>query len=330
MGNRALILAPFSAKALEVLGSSLPLTYESWTDTRRLYAPEELSDRINREDVSVLVVDADFVFEEVFQNAWPLRFLGVCRNGLDHVDLESATVHGVAVVNTPGRNAQSVAELTMGLILSLARSIPQLDTYVKTGAWDNPVEPYVSRRGLELHGKTLGLIGLGSIGRAVSKLARAFGMRVLAHDPYVDQAANGVTLTGLADVLVEADIVSIHTSGSQNGIPLLDGERLARMKPGAYLVNTASYSVVEEGALVEGLRSGRIAGVAMDVHRAHPIPPDSPLLGMPNVILTPHTGGATDGTVERHSSMMVQEIQRFLQGQRPRHLANGEVWDGRE
>ena len=101
------------------------------------------------------------------------------------------------------------------------------------------------------------------------------------------------------------------------------------MRPGAYLVNTASYSVVDEAALVEGLRTGRIAGAALDVHRAHPIPPDSPLLGMRNVVLTPHTGGATDGTVERHSSMMVDEIQRYLQGTRPIHLVNGEVWDSR-
>ena len=328
MPSRALILAPFSSDALDTLGASLPVIYESWTDTRRLYAPDELSERIVREDVGVLVVEADFVFEEMFQGAGPLRFLGVCRNGVDHVDLESATRHGVAVVNTPGRNAQAVAELTMGLVLSLARGIPRLDGYVKTGAWDNPVEPYVSMRGIELSGKTLGLIGLGAVGSSVSTLAGAFGMRVMACDPYVD-ARPGVTLAALDEVLSASDVVSVHTSGSPDGGPLLDEERLRKMRPGAYLVNTASYSVVDEAALVEGLRTGRIAGAALDVHRAHPIPPDSPLLRMPNVVLTPHTGGATDGTVKRHSSMMVDDIQRFLQGKRPMHLVNGEVWNGR-
>ena len=150
----------------------MPVIYESWMDTRRLHAPDELSRRIVQEDVGVLVVEADFVFEEVFQDGGPLRFLGVCRSAVDHVDLESATRHGVAVVNTPGRNAQAVAELTMGLILSLARRIPQMDGYVKAGAWDNPVGPYVSMRGVELRGKTLGLVGLGAIGGAVSQAGR--------------------------------------------------------------------------------------------------------------------------------------------------------------
>ena len=164
------------------------------------------------------MVEADFVFEEMFQGAGPLRFLGVCRNGVDHVDLESATRHGVAVVNTPGRNAQAVAELTMGLVLSLARGIPRLDGYVKTGAWDNPVEPYVSMRGIELSGKTLGLIGLGAVGSSVSTLAGAFGMRVMACDPYVD-ARPGVTLAALDEVLSASDVVSVHTSGSPDGGP---------------------------------------------------------------------------------------------------------------
>ena len=328
MGSRALILAPFSREALDILGASLPVIYESWMDTRRLYAPDELSERIVREDVGMLVVEADFVFEEVFQEAGPLRFLGVCRNSVDHVDLESATRHGVAVVNTPGRNAQAVAELTMGLILSLARRIPQMDNYVKTGAWDNPVEPYVSMRGMELSGKTLGLIGLGAVGGSVSRLAGAFGMGVVAYDPYVGPR-EGAALAALDEVLSASDVVSVHTSGSSpNGKPLLDEERLSKMKPGAYLVNTASHSAVDEAALVEGLRTGHIAGAALDVHRAHPIPPDSPLLGISNVLLTPHTGGATDGTVERHSSMMVDEIQRYLQGKRPIHLVNGDVWNG--
>ena len=328
MGSRALVLAPFSGEALDALGAVMPVIYESWMDTRRLHAPDELSRRIVQEDVGVLVVEADFVFEEVFQDGGPLRFLGVCRSAVDHVDLESATRHGVAVVNTPGRNAQAVAELTMGLILSLARRIPQMDGYVKAGAWDNPVGPYVSMRGVELRGKTLGLVGLGAIGGAVSRLAGAFGMRVAAYDPYVG-AREGVTLAGLDEVLSASDVVSVHTSGaSPNGGPLLDEERLRRMRPGAYLVNTASHSVVDEAALVEGLRSGRIAGAALDVHRSHPIPPDSPLLGIPNVLLTPHVGGATDGTVERHSSMMVDDIQRYLQGKRPAHLVNGDVWDG--
>ena len=141
MSAGALILAPFSPDALRALSGSLAVTYESWTDTRRLYSPSELAQRLDGEGISVLVIEADFVFDDVFSESSSLRFLGVCRNSLDHVDLEAATEHGVTVVNAPGRNATAVAELTLGLLLALARGIPRLDCYVKAGWWADPVEP---------------------------------------------------------------------------------------------------------------------------------------------------------------------------------------------
>ena len=328
-GHAALVLAPFSEDALEALKRLLRVTYESWTDTRKLYSPDDLSRRLNREGFSVLVVEADFVFEEVFQGANGLKMLGVCRNNLDHVDLEAATEHGVAVVNTPGRNAQGVAELTLGLMISLARGICDHDKYVKNGKWESPVEPYISMRGVELKGKTLGIIGLGSIGRIVARLGRAFGMRVLAYDPWteVKRAPKGTALLEtLEEVVQGADFLSVHASDSPDTVGLLDRRRLSLMKPGAYILNTAAYSIIEEGALVEGLQSGRIAGAALDVHRTHPITPTSPLLKLKNVVLVPHIGGATDGTVELQSWTMVDEIGRFLRGTRPRHLVNRDIW----
>ena len=333
VSEAVLVLVPFSQDALETLGHTLKVTNESWTDTGRLYSPQELSQRINTEGISILIVEADFVFDEVFQQSRPLKFLGVCRNGLDHIDVEAATEHGVAVVNTPGRNAQAVAELTIGLMLSLSRGIPHLDGYVKGGRWENPVEPYVSMRGVELRGKTLGIIGLGSIGRVVARLGRAFGMRVLAYDPYagiLGRRKAGTLLETLEQVLKLSDFLSIHAPGTPDTEGLLDKRRLGLMKAGSYIINTAAYPVIEEAALVEYLKSGHIAGAALDVHRTHPILPTSPLLNLQNVILSPHIGGATDGTVERHSWMMVEEIGRFLQGRRPRHLVNREVWRRRE
>ena len=325
----ALVLAPFSGEALKVLGCSVPVTYESWTDTRRLHSPDELVQRINEEGIGIVVVEADFLFDEVFEGARPLRFVGVCRNSVDHVDVASATEHNVAVVNAPARNAEAVAELTIGLMLSLARSIPYLDRQVKDGRWEDPVGPYADMRGLELQGKTLGIIGLGAVGRTVSKLGSAFGMRVLACDPYVaapGKVVAGATLVTLEDVLGSADFLSIHTPDTPETAGLLDKRRLGMMKPGSYIINSAAYSVIEEAALVEHLGSGHLAGAALDVHRAHPVPPSSPLLKLENVILTPHIGGATDGTIERHSRIMVEEIGRFLDGRRPRHLVNPEVW----
>ena len=329
MANSALVLAPFSRGSLQALSLSIPVKYESWMDTRRLYAPEELAERINSEGISVLVVEADFVFDEVFVNSKPLRFLGVCRNSLDHIDVVEATKHGVSVVNTPGRNAQAVAELTIGLMLSLARGIPSHNRYVTEGKWQNPVEPYTSMRGVELRGKTLGLIGFGSIGRNVARLGRAFGMEVMAYDPYVGVPGSrkaGTRLETMDKVLRQADFLSIHTSNDASTKHLLDEEKLSLMKAGCYIINTAAYSIIEESALVENLKSGHLAGAAMDVHQTQPIPPSSPLLDLENVILTPHIGGATDGTVDRQSWMMVEEIRRFLNGQRPRRLVNREVW----
>lgn len=328
MTKSALVLAPFSQDALDDLGRTLPVTYENWTDTRVLYAPEELSQRINADGVGFLVVEADFVFEEVFQQSRSLELLGVCRTSLDHVDVAAATEHGVAVVHTPGRNAQAVAELTLGLMLSLARGIPQLDSYVKDGRWESPVEPYISMRGVELHGKTLGILGLGAVGRKVAKLARAFGMTVVAFDPYAGPAGRrvvGAYLMTLEQVLAASDFLSVHTPDTPETEGMLDRERLGMLKAGAYIINTAAYPVIEEAALVEYMSSGHITGAALDVHRTHPIHPSSPLLGLKNVILTPHIGGATESTVERQSWMMVEDIRRYLAGKRPRHLVNREV-----
>ena len=349
MNKAALVLAPFSQDALGSLERTIPVAYESWKDTRKLYSPEELSQRINMEDIAMLVVEADFVFEEVFQQSRPLKFLGVCRNSLDHIDVKAATEYGVTVVNTPGRNAQAVAELTIGLMLSLARGIPRLNSYVKGGRWDSPVEPYVSMGGAELGGKTLGILGLGSIGLTVARLGMAFGMSVLAYDPFVslkgeahaetlgrpdfersERESAGVLMGTLEEVVSQSDFLSIHTPGTCDTEGLLDSTLLSQMKSGSYIINTAAYSVIEEAALVAHLKSGHLAGAALDVHRTHPIHPSSPLLELENVILTPHIGGATDGTVKRQSWMMVEEIHRFLKGQRPINIVNHEVWRHRE
>ena len=326
---KALVLAPFAEDALEVLNELIPVAHESWTETRRLYDPEELAERINRDDVSMLIIEADFAFEELFENASPLRFIGVCRQELNHVDIEAATHHGITVVNTPARNAQAVAEHTMGLMLALARRTLQANSYVKSQMWQDPVEPYISMRGMELGGRTLGIVGLGAIGRLVAKLGSGIGMRVLAYDPYVGpmgKRSRSALLVSLGELLKESHFITLHVPRHSETDGLLNAERLALVRPGSFLINTSSYSAVDEGALVEALRSGRLAGAAFDVHESHPIPPTSPLLGLDNVVLTPHIGGATEETVSRHSWMIVEAVRRFLAGRRPKHLVNPAVW----
>lgn len=326
---KALVLAPFAEEALEALKGLLPVTYESWTETRLLHDAGELAERVAREDVGVLVIEADFAFEELFKSAPSLRFVGVCRQELNQVDVEAATRYGIVVVNTPARNAQAVAEHTVGLMLALARHILQAHSYVKSQLWKDPVEPYIHMRGTELRGRTLGIIGLGAIGRLVARLGRGLGMRVLAHDPYVGEAGrrlHGALLVSLEELLRESHFVTLHVPQSGETDGLLDSERLGLMRPDAFLVNTSSYAAVNERALADALRHGRLAGAAFDVHQSHPIPPTSPLLKLDNVVLTPHIGGATEETVSRYSWMVVEAVRSFLKGRRPRHLVNPDVW----
>ena len=322
-------MAPFSEEALDILKKQVAVTYESWMRTGVLLSPDELVHRINDERLSILVVEADYVFEEVFSGAPSLEYLGVCRGSVGHIDVDAATEHGVQVVNTPVRNANAVAELTIGLMLCLARQVPALAAYVSDGKWEDPVEPYINMRGTELRNKTLGVLGMGTIGRSVAKLAKGFGMKVIGYDPYAEPLGTkigGVPLETLTGLLETSDYLSVHTPDTAETQGLLSGENMGHLKDGVYIINTASYWAIDEAALVSAIRSGCVAGVAMDVHRTHPIPPNSPLLNMKEALLTPHIGGATAETIERQSTMMVEDIQRYLRKLKPRRLVNKSVW----
>ncbi len=195
-----------------------------------------------------------------------------------------------------------------------------------------PVGPYINAHMQtgELAGKTLGVLGLGNIGRRVAGLASAFGMRVLAYDPYIasqTQDCWNVTLCPtLADLTGDADYISVHVPDVPGTKDLLSRSLLAEIKRGCRIINTSSYDAVDEAALVEGLTSGRVAGAAFDVFPTHPLPPNNPLLGFDNVVLTPHIGGATRETVARHSVMIVDDIERFVGGLKPERMVNPEVW----
>lgn len=333
----SLILAPFSDGGLAALREIGAAAYEPWTQTQRLYDPEELGERLTAEGVGALIVEADFLFEELFEAAPPLRFAAVCRASLNQVDLDAATEYGVVVVHTPGRNAQAVAELVLALMLTLARRVPTASAYAAFGAWEDPTDPYTRFHGRELAGATLGLVGYGAIGRRVAALARGVGMRVLAYDPYLAPDApglRGVVLVELETLLREADFVSVHAPDTASTMRLINAVAFRLMRPGAYLINVSSPWVVDTAALAAAIERGALAGAALDVHEAHPIPPNAPMLDvarrMPDrVVLTPHVGGATAETIERHSAMVVEDLRRFLAGRRPKRLANPEVWPRR-
>jgi D-3-phosphoglycerate dehydrogenase len=312
---KALILAPFAQTALDQLSSRMSLVYEPWTKTKRLWDPAELAVRLADDAIEVVVMEIDFLFDEVFQDPSPLKFIGLCRNATNQIDMEAAAARGVVVVNTPGRNANAVAEMTIGLAFALARHIPESHTYVSSGGWEDPLTPYTELRGTELAGKTLGVVGLGAIGKRVARLGHALGMRILGHDPYAT-ASRYVAMSTIDELLTHSNVVTLHIPETAETMGMVGERQLALMQSTSYLINTASAALVDEAALVQALRSKRIAGAALDVYETHPVVPNSPLLQLDNVILTPHIGGATAETIERYSQMITRDLLKFERSRR--------------
>jgi D-3-phosphoglycerate dehydrogenase len=240
---------------------------------------------------AIIVRSRTQVTEEVLSAAGRLKVVGRAGVGLDNIDVEVANRLGIAVLNSPGGNVISAAELTLGLMLALVRNIAQASASLKRGEWER-----IRFRGAELYRKTLGLVGAGRIGSEVTRRARAMGMQVLVYDPYLSrERAEEMSAepTALATLLARADIVSIHTPLTEETHGLLGAEELALMKPTAYLVNAARGGVVDEAALFAALREKRLAGAALDVFEQEPPPLDHPLLKLDNVLAVPHLGAAT-------------------------------------
>jgi D-3-phosphoglycerate dehydrogenase len=327
---KALILAPFDQSILARLRQSVEVIYECWMDTHRLLPADEFIDRIQGQDIEIIVIEADFIFREVFEKGNKLKLIAACRGNVTHVDMEAATEHGVLVVNTPARNATAVAELTVGLMLALIRKVPAAHQMVSTGKWVDPTACYSSFRGTELTGKTIGIIGFGAIGQQVAKMLSAFKTSILVYDPYIDpDVINklGAMPQELDDLIKQSDIITLHCPVLPDTMGLMNAQRIASMKPPAYLVNTAGAAIVDQDAVVKSLKEGHIAGAAFDVYVTWPVQSDNPLLKLDNVILTPHMGGATDETILRYSLMIAEDIERFLRGERPKNLLNPQAWD---
>lgn len=261
-------------------------------------------------DADALVVrSATKVTAQLMANAKRLRVIGRAGVGVDNVDVEAATHRGIVVMNTPGGNAVSVAEHTFALLLALARSVPQANSSIHAGKWEKS-----SLSGTELRGKTIGLIGLGRVGMEVARRASALEMKVLAYDPYVTPAAAReveAELVSLDDLYRQADVISLHTALTHTTEKMINAEAIAKMKKGARIVNCARGEIIDEAALAEGLRSGQIAGAALDTFAQEP-PKNSPLIGMPNVIATPHIAGSTAEAQEEVGIAIAQQVRDYL------------------
>jgi D-3-phosphoglycerate dehydrogenase len=240
---------------------------------------------------ALLVRSETKVTPELMAMAPQLKVIGRAGMGVDNINVQEATKRGIAVFNTPGGNTVSAAEHTVGLLLALARKIPWADASMRRGEWDR------SRfQGTELSGKTLGIVGLGRIGSHLATIARAIGMGVIAHDPFLPAGRAkelGIELLPLDDLLARADVVTLHVPLTRETKSLLDRRRLALMKPTAFLLNTARGGLVDEAALLEALQQGKLAGAAIDVYGTEPLPADSPLRQVERLIVTPHLAAST-------------------------------------
>jgi D-3-phosphoglycerate dehydrogenase len=264
-------------------------------------------------DAAGLVVrSATKVDEEMIEAGPGLRVIGRAGVGVDNIDVGAATSRGVLVVNAPQANTMSAAEHTMALLLALARNIPRADARTRSGVWDRS-----SFTGVELNGKTLGIIGLGRIGTLVAQRAAAFDMKVMAHDPYVgsERARRlGVEMVELETLLAQADFITVHLPLTAETEGLLDGEAWARCRPGVRVVNTSRGGIIDEVALAAAIHSGQVAGAGLDVFSLEPLT-ESPLFELPGVVLTPHLGASTAEAQDKAGLQVAEAMVAALRGE---------------
>lgn len=287
-----------------------------------------------RDDLRREVADAsgllcllcDRVDDEVLAAASPsLRVVSVMAVGYDNVDVAAATRRGIVVTNTPGALTETTADLAVALMLAAARRIPEGVDFVRAGHWKT-WDPLLLL-GEDVHGATLGIVGMGRIGRAVARRARGFNMRVIYFNRSPVVVEDAEPCGSLLDLAREADFVSLHLPGSPETRHIINREFLHCMKRNAILINTARGSHVDTSALVEALREGRLRAAALDVTDPEPLPPDHPLLGLPSCIVVPHIGSASGATRARIARLAAENLVAVLDGRRPPHPVNPEVLD---
>jgi len=303
---KILIAAPIHEKAIELLRSNgFEVVYKEYP------SEEELIKLIADVD-AVVVRSKPLITRRVIEAGRRLKLIARAGVGLDNIDLNAAAEHGVKVVNSPESVTQSVAELTIGLIISVYRKIAYSDRYMRMGKWVKK-----EAEGLELYGKTLGIIGMGRIGRSVARIAyHGFNMKIIYHDvqrvdPVFEREVNA-RYVDLDTLFREADIVSIHVPLTPETKHLVNEERLRLMKKTAILINTSRGEVVDTNALIKALKEGWIAGAGLDVYEEEPLPPDHPLTKLDNVVLTPHIGASTFEAQERAGIDIVNKIIEFF------------------
>ena len=297
-----------SPKPLQLLEAAGVET--AWVDANSPSAQDEILELVPQ--TSAIIVGLVPITEKIIEHAPQLRVISMYGVGVNHIDLEAARRKGVVVTNCPGSNDQAVADLAMGLMLAVARSIPQFDRDIRAGYWNKYL-------GGELWQRKLGLIGFGNIAKGVAHRAKGFAMEISAYDPYASvevAEAHGVSLLPFDEVIADSDFVSLHAPLTDETKCMFSSEQFKKMKSTAYLINTARGGLVDEQALYAALSSGEIAGAALDVFVEEPLK-DSRLVELDNVVLTAHTGTHTKEAIERMGMMAVENVLRVLRGETP-------------
>jgi phosphoglycerate dehydrogenase-like enzyme len=330
---KALVTASFSPDGLRRLERHMDVVYEDWRERHFIHFDGvRFAERIREVGADVLIVEADLVHDDVL-NTVRLRLIGCCRGDPINVGVARATELGIPVLFAPGRNADAVADLTLGFMLALARHIYEVNRLLKSGqmtfsATGDYLAVYGRYGGFELGGITVGVVGFGAIGRRVVQRLRAFGSTVLVYDPFVDAAAvhaAGAQPAALDELLCAADMLTLHCPDTPENYHLISRDRIGAMKRGAYFLNLARAAIVDDDALYEALRDGRLAGAALDVFADEPVRPENRYVQLPNVLVAPHLGGATRDVVLHQTDMIVDGIEAWLRGERPAHIVNPAV-----
>lgn len=293
-----------------------------WTEVRRLTgpvleyprtAPEEIAARIG--DAELVILNKCRIGEETLRRCPRLQWIGITATGADNIDLEACRRRGVLVANVPGYSTYSVAQHTFSLLLAACQCAERYNRAVQAGYWQMGVP---AEFGLlpqtELYGKTLGIFGCGAIGSQVARIGRAFGMRVLACTRTPRPGDGGVEFTDLDTLLAGSDVLSLHAPATPATRGVIGADALARIKPGCILLNTARGALVDEAAVAAACRSGRLGFYAADAMAVEPLPADSPLRGLPNVLLTPHIAWTTAESLARLTRAVAQNLRSYLQG----------------
>ena len=325
----------------------LDIEYHPIAERDGRFPPEEFITLLD--GVEVLIVGFEGVSEAVLDAADDLRIIACTRGGPDaNVDINAATERGIPVLYAPGRNAVSVADFTLGLILAVTRHIAHSHHLLHTGRYTGEPQsdsasggkredvtwgiaresPYVQLKGPELANKTLGIVGLGAVGQRVAERAAGFQMDLVAFDPYVDaeqMAERDIEKVDLDELCREADVVTVHTPVTDSTRGLIGAEQFDLMPDSAYFINTARGAIIDQDALLAELEAGTIRGAALDVYDEEPLPDDHPLLELSNVVTTPHLAGAAEEVIDRHSKMVTDDIEAILNNGTPEYVANDEV-----